>query len=219
MVESALGARGEALGSSPTGQSLSASFGRRKGAVPDPASRRDFRLWAWHKSCRIQFLPTLRATHAKRSFPKEKRFVSLSRDKAFGKTLCGTTLGCRPPYSPAAHCPPSRAGAVTGTKRPRLLASSFSRRLQGDFRPASPSASHHNSGSLCGNRRVTRPFPRQMFHFTGLSYHNFFVCQGGFRKKSHVPPPALEVRAASQYSFSVSWHHSGRDPKPVVIMR
>lgn len=119
----------------------------------------------------------------------------------------------------AAHCPPSRAGAVTGTKRPRLLASSFSRRLQGDFRPASPSASHHNSGSLCGNRRVTRPFPRQMFHFTGLSYHNFFVCQGGFRKKSHVPPPALEVRAASQYSFSVSWHHSGRDPKPVVIMR
>ena len=38
-----------------------------------------------------------------------------------------------PSRESTAHSPPSRADAVTGINRPRLLASSFSRRLQGDF--------------------------------------------------------------------------------------
>ena len=72
----------------------------------------------------------------------------------------------------AAHCPPSRAGAVTGTTRPRLLASSFSRRLQGDFPPPSLSASHHHGGSLCRNQRATRPYLRQNIQL--LVYHITF---------------------------------------------
>lgn len=135
------------------------------------------------KGAGLQFLFALRATHTKRSFSKRKRFVSFLKRQSVPKHSAVPLSVAVPLRDTAAHCPLSRAGALSGTTRPRLLASSFSRRLQGDFRPEFPSASHRHGGSLCGNRGVTRPYPRQMFHFTGLSYHIFPVCQGGIGKK------------------------------------
>ena len=112
---------------------------------------------------------------------EKKRPASFSRDKAFTQTLCGTTLGCRPLTGRGRSSPAVTGRCFIGHQASLPThAQSFSRRLQGDFHPAFPAASHRNSGSLRGNRRATRPFPRQMFHFTGLSYHIFPVCQGGF---------------------------------------
>lgn len=66
----------------------------------------------------------------------------------------------------APHSPLSRADGVTPVTRPHLLASSFSRRLRGDFRRSSPAASHRPAALWKGNKRATRPHPRQMFSST-----------------------------------------------------
>ena len=85
---------------------------------------------------------------------KNKNALSPSRDKALGKTLCGTTLGCRGLADTTAHSPPSRADGITPVTRPYLLASSFSRRLQGDFRPPRPSALHQTAALFAGTKGV-----------------------------------------------------------------
>ena len=123
------------------------------------------------------------ALHPATSSERKNALSLLQETKRLEKHSAVPLSVAVPSRGPAAHCPPSRAGAVTGTTRPRLLASSFSRRLQGDFRPASPAASHQTAALFGGTGRVTRPYPRRMFHFTGLSYHIFAVCQGGFSQK------------------------------------
>ena len=68
---------------------------------------------------------------------KTKNALPLNSETKRLKTLCGTTLAAAPLRETAPHSPLPRADAVTGINRPRLLASSFSRRLQGDFRRSS----------------------------------------------------------------------------------
>ena len=48
------------------------------------------------KGAGLQFLFALRATHTKRSFSKRKTLCLFSQETKRSKTLCGTTLGCRP---------------------------------------------------------------------------------------------------------------------------
>ena len=67
---------------------------------------------------------------------KQKTPCLSSRDKAFKKHSAVPLSVAGPSRKPAAHGPPSRADAVTGINRPRLLRI-FSRRLQGDV-PSPP---------------------------------------------------------------------------------
>ena len=80
------------------------------------------------------------------------------------KTLCGTTLGCRPLTGTTAHSPPLRADAVTGITRPRLLASSFSRRLQGDFHAPFLSALHQPAALFAETKGLLVLFYAKMFN-------------------------------------------------------
>lgn len=104
---------------------------------------------------------------------KNKNALSPSRDKALGKTLCGTTLGCRDLADTTAHSPPSRADGITLVTRPYLLASSFSRRLQGDFRPPCPSASHQTAALFAGGGSVLVPIHAKTVQFL---IHNITFC-------------------------------------------
>ena len=65
------------------------------------------------------------------------------------------------------------------------VASSFSRRLQGDFRPPRPSALHQNGGSLPGDLRVTRPYLRQNVQL--LDYHITFSAFVNGKVEGFVP--------------------------------
>ena len=61
----------------------------------------------------------------RQSPPKEKNALPLVQEtKRFIKHSAVPLSVAVPLRDTAAHCPPSRAGAVTGTKRPRLLARS-----------------------------------------------------------------------------------------------
>jgi hypothetical protein len=64
---------------------------------------------------------------------KQKSTLSPSRDKVHQHSAVPLSVA-DPSRESTAHSPLSRADAVTGINRPHLLASSFSRRLQGDFR-------------------------------------------------------------------------------------
>ena len=104
---------------------------------------------------------------------KKKRFASFARDKAF-LTLCGTTLGCRTLAGCGRSQPAAQADGITPVTRPRLLASSFSRRLQGDFHAPFLSAFHRHGGSLCRLRCATRPYLR---HCIRLPEHHIMFCR------------------------------------------
>lgn len=65
----------------------------------------------------------------------------------------------------AAHSPRSRADAVTGITRPHLLASSFSRRLQGDIRPPRPSALHQTAALFAGTKGLLVLIHAKMFSY------------------------------------------------------
>ena len=117
----------------------------------------------------------------------------------------------------AAHCPLSRADGITPVTRPRLLASSFSRRLQGDFLPASPSALHQTAALFAvsgGYSSFSTPTIRLSAHpitFFGFVNRISRQRQENSRGKTAVPPPALrqippppspgEKRAPFQASF------------------
>ena len=96
---------------------------------------------------------------------KNKNALSPSRDKAFGKTLCGTTLGCRGLADTTAHHPLSRADAVTGIMRPLLLASSFGGKLHGDFHAPHPSALHQTAALFAGTKGVLVLIHAKMFNY------------------------------------------------------
>jgi len=97
--------------------------------------------------------------------PKEKQNAPcLSQETKCKHSAVPLSVVC-PLREQTALRPPSRADAVTGIDRPNLLASSFSRRLQGDFGFPSLSALHQNSGSLCSGEKVTRPHLRQTIRF------------------------------------------------------
>ena len=96
---------------------------------------------------------------------KNKNALSPSRDKAFGKTLCGTTLGCRGLADTTAHHPLSRADAVTGIMRPLLLASSFGGKLQGDFHAPHPSALHQTAALFAGTGGLLVLIYAKMFNY------------------------------------------------------
>lgn len=85
---------------------------------------------------------------------KIKTLCLFSKRQSVLKTLCGTTLAAVPSRGAAPQCPLSRADAVTGIDRPCLLASSFSRRLQGDFPPPSLAALHHPAALWAGSGRI-----------------------------------------------------------------
>ena len=68
-----------------------------------------------------------------------------------------------PSRGSTALCLLSQADAVTGINRPNLLASSFSRRLQGDFRPSPLSALHQTAALFAGEKGVLVPFHAKLF--------------------------------------------------------
>lgn len=82
------------------------------------------------------------------------------------------------------HSPPTRGNGVTSVTRPSLLASSFSRRLQGDFRLCLLSALHQNGGSLCSRREGTRPYPRRDIQLSKSIIPFFFSFVNGKMGKS-----------------------------------
>lgn len=101
------------------------------------------------------------------------------------KYSCGTTLVAFPLREKAAHSLRSQADGITSVTRPRLLASSFSRRLQGDFQvPSADRPSTKTGRSLCRGRGLTRPFPRRILYFL-LSY----TCKYQF-VKTEIPAVA-----------------------------
>ena len=104
---------------------------------------------------------------------KNKNALSPSRDKAFEQTLCGTTLGCRGLADTTAHCPLSRADGITPVTRPHLLASSFSRRLQGDFPPFPSPPRTKRRLSLQGGGSVLVPIHAKTVQFL---IHNITFC-------------------------------------------
>ena len=110
---------------------------------------------------------------------KEKTLCLFCKRQSVLKTLCGTTLGCRPLTEGGRSQPAAQADGITPVTRPRLLASSFSRRLQGDF--------HRRACPPRTKRRLSlQTFDRLLFLFfakypvTRLSYHIFTVCQPYF---------------------------------------
>ena len=123
-----------------------------------------------------------------------------TRDKAL-KTLCGTTLACPSLTETAAQRLLTQADAITGITRPNLLASSFSRRLQGDFHSTGHAALHPTGSSLCFPDEITLPFPRQKYsilrhHITFCPFVNGFEGKKAnlFLKRSFFMSNFLENR-------------------------
>ena len=123
--------------------------------------------------------PAYGTIHRHPPFGKKKRLVSQLRDKAFENTLRYHS-SCRVPLrNTAPHACQLQADGITPVTRPRLLASSFSRRLQGDF--------HRRACPPRTKRRLSlQTFDRLLFLFfakypvTRLSYHISAVCQPYF---------------------------------------
>ena len=131
----------------------------------------------------FHFFSAVRTLHQKaHPFGKAKNALPLLQETKRLQTLCGTTLAAVPsrgaaPQCPlsradavtgidrraAPQCPLSRADAVTGIDRPCLLASSFSRRLQGDFHHPPLAASHQTAALLAGIERLLVLFHAGMF--------------------------------------------------------
>ena len=95
---------------------------------------------------------------------ENKNALPLFQETKRLQTLCGTTLAAAPLRETAPHSPLPRADAVTGINRPRLLASSFSRRLQGDFRRSSRPPCTKRRLSLQEGCRLLVLFHAGMFH-------------------------------------------------------
>ena len=98
------------------------------------------------------------------AFQKQKNTLSHQETKRL-KTLCGTTLGCRPLTEPTAQRLQSQADALTGIIRPHLLASSFSRRLQGDFRSPPLSALYQTAALFAGVKEILVPIYARTIQF------------------------------------------------------
>ena len=110
---------------------------------------------------------------------KTKNALPLNSETKRLKTLCGTTLLAGPLAERGHSRLPLQADGITPVTRPRLLASSFSRRLQGDF--------HRRACPPRTKRRLSlQTFDRLLFLFfakypvTRLSYHISAVCQPYF---------------------------------------
>ena len=107
------------------------------------------------------------------------------RDKALEKTLCGTTPGCRALADATACRLPIQADGVTPVTRPHLLASSFSRKLQGDFRPLRPSALHQTAALFAGIKGILVLIYAKMFNYE-LIISRFRRLSTGKIKKSVI---------------------------------
>ena len=112
----------------------------------------------------------------------------LSQETEGQKTLRGTTLVAASFRKTAPYSPPVRAGGITPAARPRLLASSFSRRLQGDIHRSVPTASHRTGGSLRGNARATRPYPRQSLRLSTMISRFSRLSTGKMSELAMFPP-------------------------------
>ena len=83
-------------------------------------------------------------------------------------------LSLAPPLrKKAAHYLLTQADAITGITRPSLLASSFSRRLQGDFHSTGHAVLHPTDSSLRFPDEITLPFPRQKY---SIPRHHITFC-------------------------------------------
>lgn len=147
-----------------------------------------------------------------------------TRDKV-RNTLCGTTLGCRGLADTTAHCPPSRADALTGINRPHLLASSFSRKLQGDFHPPHPSALHQTAALFAGTKGVLVLIHAKMFNywiiisrFCRLSMGNVPTCLGN-RCRTKVVCPRRNGGGSPECRPGQGAFHAGRDHAPLSSAR
>ena len=131
---------------------------------------------------------------------KTKNALPLNSETKRLKTLCGTTLLAGPLAERGHSRLPLQADGITPVTRPRLLASSFSRRLQGDF--------HRRACPPRTKRRLSlQTFDRLLFLFfanysiTGLSYHILTVCQLIYAEK------AAEFAAFSKHILFISHLH------------
>ena len=112
------------------------------------------------------------------SLRKQKNTLSPSRDKVRKHSAVPLSVA-DPSRGSTALRLPSQADAVTGINRPNLLASSFSRRLQGDFRPSLLSALHQTAALFAGEKGVLVPFHAKIF---SSPIHNitFYLFVNGF---------------------------------------
>ena len=118
----------------------------------------------------------------------KKSTLSPSRDKVHQHSAVPLSVVC-PLRKQTAPRPLSRADAVTGINRPHLLASSFSRRLQGDFHPSPLSAFHQTAALFAGGKGVLVPIHARTIQF--LAYDiTFGRFVNGFYEK-RAPNGAL----------------------------
>ncbi len=94
----------------------------------------------------------------------KKRPVSVKRQSVCKHSAVPLSVAL-PLREAAAHRPPSRADALTGITRPHLLASSFSRRLQGDFHPPLLSASHRTAALFAGLKGLLVLIHAKLFNY------------------------------------------------------
>ena len=140
---------------------------------------------------------------------KEKTLCLFCKRQSVLKTLCGTTLGCRPLTEGGRSQPAAQADGITPVTRPRLLASSFSRRLQGDFHAPSLSAFHRHGGSLCRFRCATRPYLR---HCIRLPDHHIMFCGFVNRWRENFLLFSRGKPSHSATSVSTAWRSVSAPP-------
>ena len=123
-----------------------------------------------------QFISTFGAVHQSHSSPQKQKRLCLSKETKANKPLRYHS-SCRKgiPSQPLKCCPVTEASEGAYLSSAPLL--------QGDLSRLLPSALHQTAALFAGGMPVTRPFPRRNVPFTGLSYHIFAVCQGGFCKR------------------------------------
>ena len=145
----------------------------------------------------FHFFSAVRTLHQKaHPFGKAKNALPLLQETKRLQTLCGTTLLAVPLRAAAPHCPPSRADAVTGITRPRLL----TRRLSAGgskvifpLRPSPPYTVRRLSWlGPQGYSSLSTPYDSIL----ALSYHVFSVCQIKFLK---ITPPADRPRGSGRH--------------------
>ena len=113
------------------------------------------------------------------------------------QTLRVTTLLAVPSREAAPRRPPVRAGGVTPATRPCLLASSFSRRLQGDFRRHARPPRTETAALLAGPCPATRPYQRPDVQLTPMISRFSRLSTG---KIAHFPGAHLFLCRASSAS-------------------
>ena len=123
----------------------------------------------------------------------KKNALPLLQETKRLQTLCGTTLLAVPLRAAAPHCPPSRADAVTGITRPRLLMRRLSAggsKVIFPLRPSPPYTVRRLSWlGPQGYSSLSTPYDSIL----ALSYHVFSVCQIKFLK---ITPPADRPRGS-----------------------